>query len=553
MERIKQYFSDMNRDKAVKIAAVLAGAISIVYALIFYFRNCFNSAATKKTNFYFGIIFIVMIAITIYVLRKLLLDKKWNYPRLFVIMSIAWTFCMQLVMPPISGVDEVQHYYSAYHCSNIMMGMKDHNLGLDKYHQMIWTDESFFYMRAEDYYMMPYVDVTFPYEYAILANGNWFKHGEDLQDNVECHINPTKASRYLVSAVGITIARLLGFGFAGVIFMGRFMNSLSLIIAGWIALKLLPVGRHQFFTFAFFPTLIHLCSSYSYDNMSILFSLALLTLCLYYGQPQVKLHAWDLIILGICVVFLIPNKTVYVIFAIWIFAIPVKKWWSDVVLSKKWYEYGILAVLIAGAAVVFKKVFVKYFWKVYSLIFWSSNESVSEVDPTRQVWSWEYFKGHKLETFKFAWDGIKSDFWFNIKHVVGSEIGHTNLNAQVPMACIIVMLLIMIAGIIFIKGKRLTKWQYIFLGLGIFICLVGIFVGCMTRFTPIESQRIQISFRYLIPLYMALCIILGTDAKENKLALTLIYVQNLTLIYAMCGLLYFLLHLRDGMPMPFEM
>ena len=551
MDRIKAIIAKVLIEKNIKIGAVAVAVVTIAYSLFFYFRNCFNIEATKRINFYYALIFILMIAMIGFTLWLLLKNKEWSYPRLFVILALGWTISMQLVMPPISGVDETTHFYSAYHCSNIMMGMKDHDLGLDQYHGTIWTDDTFFYMRAEDYYMLPYLDVTFPYQYAVLANGNWIKHADDMQDNVECHIAPAKASRYLVSGLGITIARLLNFGFAGVIFMGRFMNSLSLIIAGWIALKLLPVGKHQLFTFALFPAVIHLCSSYSYDNMSILFSLALLTLCLYYGQPHVKLHAWDLIILGICVIFLIPNKTVYALFAIWILSIPVKKWWTDVILSKKWYEYAVLGVIVAGAVVVFEKIIVKYFYRVMKQVFWTYNADVSEVDPTRQVLSWEYFLDHKAETIKFAWDGIKVDFWYNIKHVVGSELGHVMLNAKVPMACIIVLLAILIIGIIFIKGNRITNWQYIFIGLGLFICLVAIFVGCMTRFTPTDSQRIQISYRYLIPLYMALSIILGTDAKENKLTLALIYVQNIALTFAMCGVLYYLFHLRDGMPAPF--
>ena len=541
----------MEKEKIFKIGAILGAVITIAYSLIFYFRNCFNKAAGLRINLYYAVIFIVMIAMVLFVLRLLLKNKEWNYPRLFVILSLGWTIGMQLVMPPISGVDEITHFYSAYHCSNIMMGMKDHNLGLDRFHGTVWEEDTFFYMRAEDYYMLPYLDVTFPYQYAVLANGNWIKHADDMQDNVECHIAPTKASRYLVSGFGITIARLLHFGFAGVIFMGRFMNSLSLIIAGWIALKLLPVGKHQLFTFALFPAVLHLCSSYSYDNMSILFSLALLTLCLYYGQPHVKLHAWDLIILGICVVFLIPNKTVYALFAIWILAIPVKKWWTDVILSKKWYEYVTLGVIVVGAAVVIDKIVIKYFYRVVKLVFWTYNADVSEVDPSRQVLSWEYFLDHKWETIKFALEGIKVDFWYNIQHVVGSELGHVMLNAKVPTACILALLAILIIGIVCIKGQRLTKWQYVFIGLGLFVCLVAIFIGCMTRFTPTDSQRIQISYRYLIPLYMALSIILGTNAKENKLALTLIYVQNLVLAFSLCGTLYFLLHLRDGMPAPF--
>ncbi len=552
MEKIKSYFADMNREKVLKLAAALAGAATIIYALFFFFHNCFDSTATKKTNFYFALIFVVMIAVTVYVMRLMLLDKKWSYPRTFVVLSIGWTIAMQLVMPPISGVDEVAHYYSAYHASNCIMGIKDHNLSMDTSNLGSWVqDESFFYMRAEDYYMLPYLDVTFPYEYAVLANGNWFTSSDELDYDVECYIAPAKASRYLVSGVGITIARLLGFGFAGVIFMGRFMNSLSLIIAGYLALKLLPVGKHQFFTFALFPTIIHLCSSYSYDNMSILFSIALLTLCLYYSQPQVKLHAWDLVIMGACVIILIPNKQVYALFAVWILAIPVKKWWTDVLLSKKWYEYGIVAGLVFVLAVGLRKFFIKYYYAIGQQIFWKYAGESIEQDGTREAWTWEYFKAHKLETFKFAWDGIKVDFWYNIKHVIGSELGHVNLNAEVPMACIIILLVILLAGIIFIKGKRIKWWQYIFIGAGLLLCLIAIFIGCMTRFTPMDSQRIQISFRYLIPIYMALCIVLGTDAKENKLALALIYVQNLTLVFSLCGLLYFLLHLRDGMPAPF--
>jgi len=418
------------------------------------------------------------------------------------------------------------------------------------------TDESYFMMRAEDYYMLPYIDVSFPYQYAILAQGNYLTSSDnpDMQGEVKVYIAPGKASRYLVSGVGITIARLLNFGFAGVIFMGRFFNSLSLIIAGYIALKLLPVGRHQFFTFALFPGVLQLCASYSYDNMSILFSLALFTLCLYYSQDSVKLHAWDLIILAGCVLMLIPNKTVYALFAIWIFAIPVKKWWKDVALSKKWYEYTILGVIGAGVAVVGAKLVRKYYYYILQQTIWKTAESGIETDTTRQSYTWDYILGHKLETLKFAWEGIKVDFWYNINHIVGRELGHVLLNAQVPWIPIIVMLACLIVGIIFIKGKRIKKWQMLVFGIGLFVCVLAIFLGCLTRFTPTDgSERIQISYRYLIPVYMCMCIGLGTDAKENKLALALIYIQNIMLIFSMCGLLYFLFHLRDGMAPPFQL
>ena len=113
------------------------------------------------------------------------------------------------------------------------------------------------------------------------------------------------------------------------------------------------------------------------------------------------------------------------------------------------------------------------------------------------------------------------------------------------------LLVILIGGIVLSSGNRLKKWQLAVLIGGILACLVAIFIGCLTRFTPLEgSERVQISYRYLIPLYMALCVGLGTDEKENKKALTLILAQNTVLIFAICGVMYFLFHLRDGMEIP---
>ena len=154
--------------------------------------------------------------------------------------------------------------------------------------------------------------------------------------------------------------------------------------------------------------------------------------------------------------------------------------------------------------------------------------------------------------FKFAWDGIKVDFWYNIKHVVGNELGHVNLNAQVPMACIMVIFIVFLDGLIFSRGHRLNKRQYICLAIGLLACMIAIFMGCLVRFTPAEgSQRIQISYRYIIPVYMCMTIALGSEQEENKLGLILLYIENIALSFSMCGLLYFLFHLRDGMPAPF--
>ncbi|MCR5416408.1 MAG: DUF2142 domain-containing protein [Pseudobutyrivibrio sp.] len=552
MEKIKNFFYPMNKEKAIKITALVASAIGIIFSAVFFFINAFNSSMSKHYNMYFALILIIMIALTVYLARLFILDKEWNYPRVFVILAIGWSICTQMVMPPISGADEVQHFYSAYHCSSIIMGLKDHDFVTEPGSYGNWIEgTTYFYMRAEDYYKLPYVDITFPYQYQIIADGNWFHTDDEMKELVPCYTKPTQARRYLLSGLGIAIARWLGWGFSSVLFMGRFMNSLTLIFVGWLCLKLLPVGKLQLINFALFPTILQLCGSYSYDNMSILFSLILLALVLHYSQPEVKLHAWYLYIIAIVLVVLIPNKMVYTLFGLWFFAIPVKKWWTDVCLSKKWYEYTFLGVFILGVLVVVKKFYGKYSYMLYDFFVLSHNHATIETDPTRAAYTMNDVFADPIGTLQFAWEGIKVDFWYNIHHVIGSQLGHIKLNAEVPMACIIVMLVALIAGLVFSKGKRLKRWQYVVIGLGLIVCVVAIFAGCLVRFTPAEgSERIQISYRYLIPIYMCMCIALGTDEKENKKALAIILVQNIALMFAMCGLAYFLFHLRDGMPAP---
>ena len=542
----------MSRDKAFKLAGLIVGAIGIVYAIVWFFMNAFDTSKSFHYNGYFAIILILMIALTVYLLRFLLLDKEWSFSRVYVVLAIGWGICMQLVMPPISGADEVQHFYSAYHCSNIIMGMKDHDFDTTpgSYGNFI-EGTSYYYMRAEDYYNLPYIDVTFPYQYQLLADGHWFSTDDSMKELVPCYVKPTQARRYLLSGLGISIARWLGFGFSGMIFLGRFMNTLTLVAAGWVCMKLLPVGKLQLLNFALFPTVLQLCASYSYDNMSILFSFILLSVCLWLSQDGVKLHSWYLHLIALIVLILIPNKMVYTLFAEWFFVIPLKKWWTDVAKSKKWYEYLLGGAFILGGIVVAHKLIVKYSYVLYDQFVLSHNHATIEQDATRTAYSMYDFLNDPLGTLRFAWEGIKVDFWYNIHHVVGSELGHIKLNAQVPMACVVLMLTVLIVGLIIRKGKHLKKWQYAIIGVGLLACVVAIFAGCLVRFTPSEgSERIQISYRYLIPVYMCLSIALGSDAEEDKDALALILLQNMALTIGLCGTMYFLFHLRDGMPAP---
>ena len=540
MEKIKEIVSN---EKLQKIALIVLGACTGLYTLVFFFRNCFSTAESKFYNGYFAVILVAMLATTGYLLYLFLTNKEWSFTRVYLILAIGWCVTMELVMPPISGADEVHHFYSAYHASNIMMGIKDNDI--DNQTGDWVQDQSYFLMRAEDFNGLVQVDVTFPDQYRILADGDWFHTTDDT--NVAINVAPVSSYRYIFSGIGITIARMLNWGYSGVLFMGRFMNSLSMIVIGWLCVRLIPVGKTQVISFALMPTVLELCCSYSYDNMSILFSLLLLSLCLYFGCRDGRLKAIDLFFIAVAFAVLIPNKVVYATFIIWIFAISFKKWWA-MLLSKDWKDYALLAAFAAVAVVIVKKLVIKYYWLTVRSILWKFEGATIEQDATRESFTAEYIVLHPKETLAFVWDGIKVDFWYNIKHVIGSELGHVQLNAWIPTALTVILLILLLAGLFLVRGKRIKKWQYVVVALGVLVCITSIFIGCLIRFTPVEgSERVQISYRYLIPAYMALVCAAGTDAKENRMSLALIYIQNTMLMLVSCNLLFYLFHLRDGL------
>ena len=539
-------FHDINREKVLKLITLLLGIVGLVYATVYIFSTWLNPAKSKFYNGYFLIILLAMFVPTIWLLKYLLTDKKISYVKIYVILSLCWGICMQFVMPPFSGPDETKHYFSAYHASSIMMGQKDH--GIDQQFGNWIQDKSYFLIRSEDIYTAPQVDVTFPDQYEILADGCWFRCPQEGKEYVGCYEAPGRARRYLISGLGITIARLLNWGFVGTIFMGRFMNTLFMTLMGAICIKLLPIGKSQLIAFLIFPELLTLCGSYSYDNMSIFFSMLLLSLCLYYSRPEKQLHIWDMGIIAACILILIPNKQVYALFAIWFFAIPLVKWWQ-MIKGKKWYDLAGVAVLLIGFITVGRKFVMKYYWIVYSNIFWKWDEqAVIEQDGVRTSYTWETVVSDPIGTLKFAWEGVKVDFWYNLKHVIGCELGHVLLTVKVPLICTVLLLLILLATIFVKRGKGIKPWQVVIYVLGVVLCVAAIFVGCLIRFTPESgSERVQISYRYLIPVYMTLAVIAGTDKEENKATIGLLYLENLTMIFVACSALTYLLHLRDGM------
>ena len=511
---------------ALKILAVLAALGVFAKAGMFFVSTVFNGGLSKRYNLFVAIPLILMVVVTAYFLYLLFRNKDFKYEQLFLVCAICWGIVMQIVMPPLSGPDENTHYLAAYHGSNVVLFTND------------WGPAGKWYFRVEDT-QYPQYHENFPAEYQLLADGSWFgitPGFEGITTNPEVTV---LWYRYPFSSVGIALARLVNLGCVGLLYAGRFMNTLAFILIGWLCVKLTPVGKAQIVGLTMLPLVMELCNSYSYDNMSILMSLLFAVLCMHYATEESRFRFIDLFILTAVYALLIPNKIVYVLFAPMLLMIPWKKWTGLLAENnaKTWLQAGAYGIF---AAVIIYFDFFK--WTRISMEIMSKEEGSSIEQTARPAFTVGYMIKHPGEVIKLLWDTLRYYGWEDFRAMVGEQLGSHIIIVYVTTALIVVLIVILLLQLIVNRGSFVGKRQFILYLLTSCMVLGAIIAGCLVRFTPTDgTDRLQVSARYYVPIFVLSLVFLGSDKKENKVALSLLYAQNLVYVLIMCDVLKYLI------------
>ena len=523
----------LDNEKANKITTIIAAVLGFAAAaalLMTLFSEAFDGARSLRYNLYFVVIFVFATIPTLYFLYHMKSEREFKYEHLFLVISICWGMVFQLAMPALSGPDEANHFYSAYNASNVFLGTSSDNVEENGMSLMRNCDTSFFLY-----------DVNFPDTYWLTADANMF--GVDGEDAELIEVNMIAGAwfRYIPSGLGIMLARFVGASLVALMYFGRFFNTIFYIICGYFAVKLTPVGKAQVCTAAMIPHVIELCSSYSYDVMSISLCILSVALCLYYSEPHRDFRAVDFLILMILFVLIAPNKGCYMAYMIMLFCIPFRKW-KDMVLRKDPVNIGLLVAMVAGFIFVFKRYLFSliqgYVWKIFTLA-----ENDIEQYAGRPAFNFEYIKANPGETLKLVFHTFKEYWWLDTQAMLGRDPMHHSITLLVPLWIFVVMVIVIFATLLVNRSKALDKKRYILWLVTTFATLFIIVCGCLIRFTPLDAERVQIASRYYIPIFMAGLMCTGSRAKENPWTLKLLYLQNLLLTPYIISCLVFLLNL----------
>ena len=287
---------------------LFAGVFIVLFNAIFLTIQLHSEKAPGR-----GYLMFLAIAVVFIVLIVLFIRKNIKLEALTAFALIFFGIACMFIFPPATVPDEPSHFRSAYHISNnLMLNFKDEQNGL--------------YMRQEDSDFIRDIpselqrdnyDYTLNNDYFFCKNSDVVKTGNKYMTG--------KTVVYIVPAIGITIARLIGLSAYFTFQLGRLFNFALFVIAVYYAIKLMPFGKQMIAVVALIPQNLHIMSSVSYDVFTTSGVLLMFAYIMHIMYSDKKITWKHLLILAVLIVLVVPQKIVYIGVAAIVLIIPKKQ------------------------------------------------------------------------------------------------------------------------------------------------------------------------------------------------------------------------------------
>ena len=444
------------------------------------------------------------------------------------------------ILPPLSAPDEVRHYISAYRLSSQLLG--EPATGEDgkvRIREEDWflEDPERVYQAAhtsagelatdkagakdakvlgqeltEDTYRLIYEKGVWGQEEARPENGN----STVLSNHLPVVTTPCA---YVMPALGISLARLLGLNSLWLAFLGRLMNLVFFITATYFAMKRLPFGKEVLFGAALLPMTLHLSASFSYDGFIMAGIFYFTASCFDLAYHAGRVRRRDVLLLALVMAAVGPCKMVYAVFMGLCLLIPVRKFGG----FKQW---AAAAACVAGA------------W-VAAMILVNGQTVTAYASETENYITWAGEAGYSLEllihqpvkTLQMFYRTILFQTEYFHLTMIGAYLGNVDPVLDVPY----LLVLLFTAGLLGLAFKKpgealvltgKTRVWIWFLCLG---CTAALMFSMLLAWTPLSSRIIcGVQGRYFLPF---LPVFLMT-CKNDRIVLT--KNTDRSILYLMC-------------------
>ena len=462
----------------------------------------------------------------------LLIRKQWSLERVFVVCSLALGVLFAAVLPPLSAPDEVAHYISAYQVSNRLMGktaadedgrvlIRAQDAWVEDLEDVLADDGS---GRTSDRDSAVLGQMVTQYTYGEIRGGGpaaeapgGGKFAAVSGDGVAVSYQPAVHSTplaYAPQAVGITLARALGLGSIGLLFLGRLFNLLFYTGMGYLTMRRMPFGKEVVFGVGLLPMTLNLVSSMSYDVMILAMTAYFTAVCLDLAYRAERVRLLDVAVLALVMAVMGPCKMVYGVIAGLCLLIPVKKFGG-------WGRWLLAAAAVLGAFALAMLVVNSQTVALYTGIqdrhvIWADEPGYSFAQLIHSP-----LLVLKMCYSTLVWQGAEL-----FSGMIGGSLGNMDPVLNTPyiivlgLAFILLMLALRKPG----ESLKISGGQRVWIWVICLICLGALMFSMLLAWTPVSAGFIQgVQGRYLLPLLPIFALslkndrLVRTDCDDRKL------------------------------------
>lgn len=320
---------------------------------------------------------------------------------------------------------------------------------------------------------------------------------------------------YLPAVVGMTLARLLGFGTVAMLMLGRWCNLAFFALCVWWCMKKLPFGKMALAVVALFPMTIQQCNSFSYDSVitSVLFLFSTYIICLTYEEGPIK--AADVTVLSVLSALLVYGKSgVYLPVCLAALLIPTKKFgslWKKAAVTGSLVGIGLLSYINRNSGTV---------TQVINTTAETSAVGNAAGNAADMGYTIGYFLRQPWKLMQILANTVADKSEFYLESIVGRKMGW--IEVEISGIIVIGFIILFIFAMFKVRGEKqyVTGGQKWWIS---FVCLLSvgmILLGMLLTWTPFGHVSIEgVQGRYFTPLLL-LASLLGRNSvillNENK-------------------------------------
>ena len=316
---------------------------------------------------------------------------------------------------------------------------------------------------------------------------------------------------YMPAVLGMSLARLLGFGSIAMLMLARWCNLAFFALCVWWCMKKLPFGKMALAVIALFPITIQQCNSFSYDAVitSVLFLFSTYIICMTYEDKPIKIS--DLAITSVLSALLVYGKSgVYLPVCLGAMLIPTKKFgclWKKLAAAGSFVGIAMLSYINRNSGTV---------TQVMTTTAETSAVGATAGNAVDMGYTVGYFLQNPWKLIQILANTVADKSEFYMESIVGQKMGWVEI--EISRIVVIGFIVLFVIAMTKVRGDKqyVTAPQKWWISIVCLLSVGMILMGMLLTWTPFGNVSVEgVQGRYFTPLLL-LASLLG---RNNSLLL----------------------------------